>query len=206
MYATVAFNITGGNILKWFRDMFGRNEIEIARQTGRDPYDLLLEQMPDDPTGLLVLPYFTPSGTPYFDPLAKGAVIGLDLSTSRGEFIKALLEGTVFEMKLNLEILEKSGYQVNELRAIGGGAKSKAWNQLKADILGKAVTVPNITEAGCMGAAMLAKAAHTKINVAEIADEWVKPLTKLYPEKKKEYDQKFTLYKELYPMLKNTFF
>jgi len=206
MYTTVAFSLTGGNILRWFKDEFGQNENQKAINRNIDPYAFLLEQMPETPTRLLVLPYFAPTGTPYFDPVAKGVIIGLDLATSRFEIMKALLEGVACEMRLNLEILEESGCRVNELRVTGGGSNSTTWNQLKADITGKPVTVLHITEAGCMGAAMLAKAAHTKINVAIIADEWVKPVTKLYPEKKKEYDQKYTLYKKLYPMLKNTFF
>ncbi|NIQ06359.1 MAG: hypothetical protein GWO20_11745, partial [Candidatus Korarchaeota archaeon] len=85
------------------------------------------------PPGLLVLPYFTPSGTPFFDTETKGAIFGLRLSTRRGEFIRALLEGVAFEMRLNLEILENSGYKINELRSVGGGAKSAIWTQLKAD-------------------------------------------------------------------------
>ena len=205
-HTTVAFSLTGGNILRWFRDEFGYKEIREAEQANIDPYVLLLDKMPVDPTKLLVLPYFTPTGTPYFDPSAKGAIIGLDLSTSRIEIMKALLEGVAYEMKLNLEILEESGYKVNELRVIGGGAKSKAWNQLKADIIGQPVTVLNVTEAGCMGAAMLVKAAFTKDNIVEIAENWVKPVMKLYPEKDKEYAQKFIHYKKLYPTLKNTFF
>ncbi|MCX6224735.1 MAG: FGGY family carbohydrate kinase, partial [Bacteroidia bacterium] len=107
MYATVAFSLTGGNLLKWFRDEFGAMETELARKSGGDPYELLLNQMPEEPAGLLVLPYFTPSGTPYFDVSVKGAILGLDLSVTREEILKALLEGVAFEIKLNLEILKQ---------------------------------------------------------------------------------------------------
>ena len=206
MYATVAFSLTGGNILKWFRDEFGSAEIELANKSNIDPYELLLNQMPDKPTKLQVLPYFTPTGTPYFDTSARGAIIGLDLSTTRGEIIKALLEGVAFEIRLNLEILEKSGYGVNELRVIGGGAKSKVWNQLKADVTGKPITVLNVTEAGCMGVAMLARATHIKRPVSEVAGKWIKTISKVVPVSHQYYDQKFTSYKELYPSLKNRFF
>lgn len=203
MYATVAFSLTGGNVLKWFRDEFGSKEIDLAKQINRDPYELLLKQLPEGPTKLLVLPYFTPTGTPYFDSSAKGAIIGLDLSTKRADILKALLEAVAFEMRLNLEILEKSGYEVNELRVIGGGAKSQVLNQLKADVIGKPISVLNVTEAGCKGVAMLAKAAHTKQPVTEIAAQWTKVVANMIPDQSHSYDQQFRSYKELYPALKS---
>ncbi len=106
MYATVAFSLTGGNILKWFRDQFGADELAQARKTGVNAYELLLKAAGDKPCDLLVLPYFTPSGTPYFDMQTKGAIMGLRLSTTRGQIIRALLEGIALEMRLNLDILK----------------------------------------------------------------------------------------------------
>lgn len=198
MYATVAFSLTGGNILRWFRNEFSKAEIAEAIQLKSNPYELLLKQMPESPTKLLVLPYFTPTGTPYFDTKVKGAILGLDISTTREEIMKALLEGVAFEMRLNLEILEQAGYKINELRVIGGGAKSKVWNQLKADITRKPVTVPGVTEAGCMGVAMLARTAGTNQDVLQIADKWIKPGLVVEPGNSKSYDKKFQSYKDLY--------
>jgi len=203
MYATVAFSLTGGNLLKWFRDEFGAVETELARKTGKNPYELLLNQMPEEPTGLLVLPYFTPSGTPYFDVSVKGAILGLDLSVTREEIMKALLEGVAFEIRLNLEILKQSGYEVKELRVIGGGARSPVHVQLKADVTGMPITILDVTEAGCMGAAMLAKAAFTRQDVRQIAREWVIPVSKVEPKQNDHYTGKFEIYKELYPALKH---
>ncbi len=68
MYTTVLFSLTGGNLLRWFRDQWGQAEVAEAARTGVDPYELLTRAMAPEPTDLLVLPYFTPSGTPYFDP------------------------------------------------------------------------------------------------------------------------------------------
>ncbi len=205
LYATVAFSLTGGNLLKWFRDEFGIREVERAREIKADPYDLLLNQMPGQPTGLLVLPYFTPSGTPYFDVNVKGAIFGLDLNTSRGEILKALLEGIAFEMRLNLEILEKSGYEVKELRAIGGGARSLVNLQLRSDVIGKPITVPDVTETGCLGVAMLVRSAHTNQDLQQIAYKWIKPVQLIKPSIQAGYNKKFDLYKNLYPGVKRLF-
>lgn len=200
MYITIAYSLTGGNILKWFRDEFGLEEVAEAQRTGANPYDLLLNSAADQPSSLLVLPYFTPSGTPYFDTRTKGAVFGLQLATTRGDFIRALLEGVAFEMRLNLDILEKSGYEINELRAIGGGAKSAKWTQLKADVTGKKITTLDVIEAGCLGVAMLARAADTGEPVRELASHWVQPLSTVYPqaEHKQWYDERFKRYLTLY--------
>jgi xylulokinase len=203
MYATVAFSLTGGNILKWFRDQFGDAEVQKARETNSDPYELLIEKMTEEPTGLLVLPYFTPTGTPYFDVSAKGAIIGLDMSSTREEIMKALLEGVAFEIKLNLDILKDSGYEVTELRIMGGGARSRKHVQLKADVLGMPITILDVTEAGCMGVAMLSKAYDTGDGVEKIAAEWVKRVSRIEPKLNDHYSKKFSIYKKLYPVLKS---
>jgi len=197
--------LTGGNILKWFRDEFGVQEVTEARRTGVNAYELLLDTIGTSPSNLLVLPYFTPSGTPYFDTNTKGAILGLRLSSNRGEFIRALLEGVAFEMRLNLEILEQAGYEINELRAIGGGAKSSIWTQLKADVTGKKITILNVTEAGCLGAAMLACAADTGKSIYQLAQEWIRPVSTVYPQAKYKhwYEDKFKSYRMLYRTIKN---
>jgi xylulokinase len=161
--------------------------------------------MPEEPSRLLVLPYFTPTGTPYFDVSVKGAIIGLDMSVTRIEIMKALLEGVAFEIKLNLEILRESGYEVKELRVIGGGARSQRHVQLKADVIGMPITILDVTEAGCMGVAMLAKAYTTGENIRTITAGWVKPVAKAEPKLKDHYDKKFITYKKLYPALKSLF-
>jgi len=203
MYVTLAYSLTGGNLLKWFRDEFGAHEKAEAAKTGADPYELILSQMRDTPSGLMVLPYFTPSGTPHFDTTTKGAILGLRLNTQRGDFLRGLLEGVALEMRLNLEILEQAGYRIDVLRVVGGGARSRALSQLKADVLGKRVLLPDVSEAGCMGGAMLACAAHTGREAKEIAGEWVRLKGELLPNPafREVYDRKFEKYKELYKKL-----
>jgi xylulokinase len=204
MYTTVAFSLTGGNLLKWFRDEWGQREVEEASRTGASPYELLLNAIPDAPSGLLVLPYFTPTGTPYFDTEVRGAILGLRLSTSRVEVLRALLEGVALEMRLNLDILNRSGVQVDELIAVGGGAKSRRWTQLKADVMNKPITTVAVTEAGCLGAAMLARAADTGEDLAAIAKDWVRVTDVVEPnaEHAAIYEERFPTYLKLYPTLK----
>jgi len=204
MYVSVAYNLSGGNILKWFRDEFGYQEIEEAERVNKDPYEIILSNMDMKPSSLMVLPYFISGGTPYFDTKTKGAVLGLHLSTKRGELIRALLEGVAFEMRLNLDILENSGHRIDTLRMVGGGAKSIVLAQLKADVTGKKILVPDVNEAGCLGVAMLACSAYTNIPVIELANSWVKVVSEIIPgvENSKFYRDKFLKYKELYPKIR----
>jgi xylulokinase len=202
IYATVAFSLTGGNILKWFRDEFGDAEVEQAKKTNADPYEILLKKMQEEPSRLFVLPYFTPSGTPYFDVSVKGAILGLDLSTTREEIMKSLLEGVAFEIRLNLDILRQSGYEVKDLRVIGGGSRSLKHVQLKADVIGMPINILDITEAGCMGGAILARAALTKQSVSQIVKNWIRPVSQVKPGNHDFYKHKFNTYKKLFPALK----
>ena len=204
MYATIAYSLTGGNLLKWFRDEFGQAEVDEASRSGADAYELLLAAAGDQPSSVLVLPYFTPSGTPYFDTLTPGAILGLRLTTRRGDVLRGLLEGVAFEMRLNIEIMERSGCHIGQLRATGGGARSDTWNQLKADVIGKEIVVPDVTETGCMGAAMLAAAADGEAGVVDLADRWVKlsAVKTPQPDRADWYAKRFAFYRQLQPRLR----
>jgi xylulokinase len=178
--------------LSWYRDQFA---------PGQDYAEILKAAAPE-PTKLLVLPYWTPSGTPYFDLQTPGAILGLRLSTTRGEILRALLEGVALEMRLNLEILHESGCEIRELRAIGGGANSEFWTQLKADVIGRPITTLKVKEAGCLGVAMLACAAVTGQSLADLARRWIKPQATARPRPGAGYEKQFARYRELYPALR----
>ncbi|MEI8197476.1 MAG: FGGY-family carbohydrate kinase, partial [Phycisphaerae bacterium] len=207
MYTTVAFSLTGGNLLKWFRDEWSSQEQIQAAGSGEDVYELILRQLPDRPTDLLVLPYFTPSGTPYFDTQTRGAILGLRLASTRGQVLRALLEGVALEMRLNLDLLDRAGRGVQRLLAIGGGARNRNLLQLKADVLNRPITTIDVTEAGCLGVAMLALAAVEKTTPATLAKEWVRPTAVITPNPiyADIYDASFERYQRLYPVVKQFF-
>lgn len=199
-YGTLAYCLTGGNILQWYRNQFGAAERAEAARSGGSAYELLLRQIPDEPTPLLVLPYFTPSGTPYFDLHTPGVVYGLRLSTTQGEFLRALLEGVAFEMRVNIEILGRAGVAIREFRATGGGVRNSRWNQLKTDVLGVPITTISTTEAGCCGAALLGAAAKSGMPVQRLAEEWVRPQAVFEPDARRNayYREQFERYQRLY--------
>ncbi len=156
MTMVLGYSSTGGALLRWYRDTFGRYEQAEAQRTGRDVYDLILEQASPGLSPLLILPHFVGSGTPWLASASKGAILGLNLSTSRGDVIRAIVDSVSYEIKLSLDAMEAAGIAVRELRAFGGGARSPLWLQVKADIYGKPVLAMDVAEAPCLGVAILA--------------------------------------------------
>ena len=206
LFVTLAFNFTGGSLLKWFRDTFAAEEAREARKKGVDVYDILMKKMSKEPTDLFVVPHFTSTGTPYMDPEPTGAIVGLDLKTTKEELIKAILEGITYEMKLNLTLLRKAGIGVNEIRAIGGGAKSEAWLQLKADMFNTKVVRLSVTEAACLGVALSAGVAVGEFTSFPAAVKRIVKPDKIFrprPKVARIYDEKLAVYEQLYPALKS---
>ncbi|MDP4224340.1 MAG: FGGY-family carbohydrate kinase, partial [Bacteroidota bacterium] len=203
-YTSVAYSLTGGNILRWMRDELGQLEKATALSSGQNAYTLLLDAMPSRPTNLLVLPYFCATGTPYFDTSAKGAILGLKLTTTRGEITKALLEGVALEMKLNLQLMEKSGMKIDTFIATGGGTRNKSWTQLKADVLNKKIIVHDVSEAGCYGASVLAGSAAEHMPVGSILNRKRIRSEVFVPDagNAEAYERIFETYRKLYPALK----
>ncbi|GMU92537.1 MAG: carbohydrate kinase [Candidatus Hydrogenedentota bacterium] len=206
LYASIAFNFTGGSLLRWYRDTFASTELREAADTGRDVYELICEQVPAEPESLLVLPHFTVTGTPHFDTASRGAILGLTLHTRREEIVSAILSGVTYEMKLNLEMLQTAGVGIQRLRAAGGGAKSRLWVQRKADIMGVPVAVLETTEAAALGVALLAgHAAGLIADLKAAVDQAVRIAYVCEPDKRRtmEYAERYGVYREVYPALRD---
>jgi len=205
LYVALSFNFTGGSLLRWVRDTFGGAEAGRAEETGRDVYDLLTEQMSDRPTDLFILPHFMMTGTPHMDANPVGAALGLNLGTTRGEFLRAVLEGISYEMKLNLDLLLAAGAEVDEFRAVGGAAKNDFWLQLKADMYNRPVVSLEVPEAASLGMAIAAGvAAGVYENASRAAAELVVPRATFEPDPANArcYDERLAQYREIYPALK----
>jgi xylulokinase len=205
LYLAMTLNHCGGLLLRWFRDTLCEGELQRASQSGVDAYDLILKEAAPGPTSLLVLPHFSGSGTPWFDTQSKGAILGLTFSTRRADLAKAILEGLTYELRINLDLLKNGGVQIDSLRAIGGGAKSDLWLQLKADITGIPVVAPEITEAAGFGAAILAGAgAGIFSSAANAAESFLSLRSEIKPQvhNQQVYNQRFELYRQVYPAVK----
>jgi sugar (pentulose or hexulose) kinase len=145
-----AIQSSGGSI-EWIRNILSSGSLsyeEIHR---------LLDPAPTGPTGILYFPYLAGSGSPQPDPQAKGAFIGLKSSHRKEHLLKALLEGTSYE----LEYMRRAAEEVEQIKitniaAVGGGTKNSHWMQIKSDVTNCTLRIPGISEAGLLGAAMIA--------------------------------------------------
>jgi xylulokinase len=139
------------------------------------------------------------------DPASRGAIVGLLLSTTKADITRAVLDSACYEMKINLNLMERCGIKIEELRAIGGGARSPRWLKIRADVFGKRVVSLEVTEAACLGAAILSG---TAVGVYKKIEEGVKATVRVKDryepdmEQHEIYADKCNSYSEIYPVLR----
>lgn len=204
-FVTLAGNYTGGILLEWLcKEMYTKEE--IFDESINDTICDCIKRMSEIPTGLLVLPHFTVTGSPWNDEKSVGVIHGLTLNTSKAQIIRGILEGITYEILLNYVILKENNINISSLIAIGGGTSSIKSLQLKADVLGVPIIINNIKEAACRGAALIA-AVNTGL-LTNYSSNWGlsdKDLIKIIPnyDNSKFYKSMLPAYKELYYLSKN---
>jgi len=145
---------TSGVIYRWFRDQFGIKTDNKANSL-LNAYQLLDQEAAQASPGLLLTPHFL--GEEHWGQGVRyGMLFGLTLDTKRSQIIRAIMEALAYELRRDGWGDIAPSTDIEEVRAIGGGARSSVWMQIKADILGVPYCRINIDEGGCFGAAMLA--------------------------------------------------
>lgn len=179
---------TSGSITEWLRSVFSCSDYASLM--------CLAEEAGAGANGLLMLPYFAGERTPIMDPLARGALIGLTLTHTRGDIYRAALEAIGFGVRHNVEKIEAAGGIVRRIVAVGGGTQGSLWTQVVSDILQRPQELPAQTIGASFGAAFLASQTIAQTSIAE----W-NPLRELREprmEFAKMYDQLYALYLDLY--------
>ncbi len=201
-FVNIAWNFTGGSALKWFRDNLASDLVDKARAEGKDAYDLITSNINEEPSGLILLPYFTTTGTPYLDARVSGILMGLKLNTSRFEIAKAIMEGVAYELRVNQELLANADVEINLYKAIGGAAKSDLWMQIYADVLNRPISILQTTECAAWGVGLLG--AHSAGLLRDLPDVYARKIAKdgkrFEPNKEKAnlYDKRMEIYKQVY--------
>ncbi len=193
----------GGALFKWFRDTFAAADHRQARASGMDTYSILTSEMPAGPGSVTILPHFAPTGPPAFITDSCGLIAGLHLDTSRGDILKGILEGTTFYLRECVESLPATGIAISDYRAVGGGSKSDAWVQICADILGRPFIRPVVTEAGALGAAIMAGVGDDTFPDYDAAVQAMVKLDRRFdpdPKRQALYHERFEIYRSLYPL------
>lgn len=195
---------TSGALTRWFRDNFAQPEMAAEADGGENAYAALADLAADVPAGadgLVCLPYFSGERTPINDPLARGVFAGLTLSHTRAHLYRALLEGTAYGMRHNLEVMREMGATPGRLVAVGGGAKNRVWLQIVSDVSGLAQVVPERTIGAAYGDAFLAGLATGLVpDVGVLNSDWVRVATTLEPNAAagETYDAYYRVYRSLY--------
>ena len=143
-----------GLSLRWFRDTFLTNA-----SGARESYDQLTGEaakVPAGSDGLLWAPYLMGERTPHLDSSARGALVGLTASHTRGHVVRAILEGVAFSLRDTFTLFSELKVPVTSIRLGGGGARSSLWRQIQADVYGHAVELVEAEEGAAYGAALLA--------------------------------------------------
>jgi xylulokinase len=202
-YVSFIYN-QGGSLVKWFRDTFAAAERQEAERTGQDVYAALMAEMPREPSRVMLLPHLARTGPPAFIGDSSGVMAGLRLETSRGEILKGILEGMTFYLKECVEDLPATGIEITDFRVVGGGSKSDTWVQISADILGRPFVRPRITEAGALGAAIIAGVGSGVFPTYEAGVAAMVKLERTFePDRRRQalYQGRFEKYRQLWPLM-----
>jgi len=151
--------LSGGILLKWFRDRIKSELTEQLSQQGGDGLRFLMEKLSPEPALSFFIPSFTGSGTPFANPDLRGGVLNLDYRVDYRDIFKALLESLGFEVKRNIDFLErKLGQRIDRVLFTGGGNQSPFFCGLKSCILEREIIAPSVHDVSALGAALLAAA------------------------------------------------
>jgi xylulokinase len=203
--------LSAGGSLRWYRDTFAEPEKSVAALAGRDPYEYITEQAATAPAGsegLIFLPYLTGERTPHADPHARGVLFGLSLRHTKAHVARAILEGVAYGMRDSLEIIKGMGVPITEIRASGGGARSRLWRQIQADVDGVPMATINVDEGPAYGAALLAAVGAGLFNsVQEACGATISVSDTVEPAKEATeiYERYYSVYRAVYPDLKEHF-
>lgn len=187
---------SGTFLLNWFVETFMNGEADWTR------LEREAVSVPIGSGGLLLVPHFSGSMTPHWDVGARGVILGLSGAHKRPELYRALLEGIALEQVMMTQGVEAySDTPIQEYVLTGGGANSKLWSQMVADISGKQVVYPQTTEATNLGAAMLAAvAAGWYPSVNEAAAQMSQVVATLEPNLSNHtrYAELLSIYQDIY--------
>ncbi|MBU4349195.1 xylulokinase [bacterium] len=194
--------LSAGISYEWLKKKLFNNRLSCAK------LDQLAEEIEPGSEGLIFLPYLYGERTPHANANARGVYFGISGKHDQRHFTRSVLEGVTFALKDSLELIKDKGVKIKEIRAIGGGAKSRVWQQILADILGEEINLLNVEEGPAFGAALIAGVGVGVYgSFAEAVNRIIKVEKTIIPrtQNSERYNQYYQLYKKLYYSLKENF-
>lgn len=200
-----------GLSLKWFRDNFCIEEKRVAELMDVDPYVIMdreAEKVEAGCGGLIYLPYMMGERTPHLDPNARGVFFGLSAKHGKQDMSRAIMEGVTYSLRDCLEIIKEMKVPISEVRASGGGGKSKLWRKMQADVFNTDIATINSGEGPALGVALLAGVGagiYDSVTQACEAAIKVKNIESADSDMNKKYNEFYKIYRQLYKSLKQDF-
>ena len=198
-HASMAGLATSGTLTHWFRDQFAR---ELSKEEAFPILAAEAENSAPGANGLLMLPYFSGERTPIHDPNATGSFFGLNLTHTRGDMYRALLEGIAFGTNHVLETYVELGEGPDRLLAVGGGTKNRLWLQATSDVSGMDQIVCNNTFGASYGNAFLAAVAIGTAKPCDIS-HWNPIAATIKAKQGLAYKMQYSLFRRLYEQTKD---
>jgi len=158
MFAPCGTMQAAGGSYQWLQRQICWSESREAGETGEDVYEIMnrraAESVPGA-RGLLFLPYLQGERSPHWNPKARGGFVGLQVTHTRADLIRATLEGISMNLRTILQSFLDANARIDEVILIGGGAKGELWRQILADVFGRPTLCPRLLdEATSLGAAI----------------------------------------------------
>ena len=193
-YILIGPTATSGALTNWIRTVSGDKPFE----------ELISEALSTRPgaNGLVALPYFAGERTPIWDADARGVIIGLTMSHTRGHLYRALLEATAYSARSILDAIGAAGVKMERIVAVGGGTKGGLWTQIVSDVTGLRQELSKETMGACYGDALFAARAAGLVDDDTV---WASAVASVEPNPKNRevYDRLYAIYRDLYPATKS---
>lgn len=192
-----------GSLVKWFiKDIIHQDSPDIFEKL-----DAQALKVPPASEGLVILPYFLGEKTPIFDPTARGVMFGLTLSHTNGHIFRAILEAVIYGFRHHIDVLVQMGHRPKRIMATNGGAKSKFWCQIAADILGQPIRSYPSHPGSALGVAFLAGMSVGMFSKWDEIEKFLNDYRIFEPNQEavKIYNRSYEIYRNLYERLKPSF-
>jgi xylulokinase len=207
MFAPCGTMQAAGGSYQWLRHQVCWTESQEAEKTGDDVYEIMnrraMESVPGA-HGLLFLPYLQGERSPHWNPKARGGFVGLQVTHTRADLIRATLEGISMNLRTILQSFLDAGARIDEVILIGGGAKGALWRQILADVFGRRTLRPRLLdEATSLGAAISGGIGVGLFHDFSIVHQCMEIVDRNMPdpEAQKIYDQLYPIFLESYTAL-----
>ncbi len=199
--------MTGGNV-EWALNTLSGNRKDSIPENSFDTFTREAEKASPGSGGLFYLPYLVGERSPFRDPDARGAFIGMGRQTGQSEMFRAVLEGTSYALKSILDVMCQTDYSTGQIYLSGGGARDPLWAEIFASITGYTVLIAsNARETGVLGNVVLAGRALGWFDTYKLPSGFLNIEKEYLPDNElnKFYAGGMEIFKELYPALKQSF-